>query len=110
MLCLRCDIEHDELHVSSKESLRLQLGAEGVHSLLFFCFVLFLASQIQKAYSIEDLINFLIVFSIRLLLKPSFLKQHKTGLERYSLAPTSTAKVSHTSHQILCLFLKFSTC
>ena len=70
-----------------EESLSLQLAA-GVHSLLF------LASQIQKEHSIEDLLNFLIVFLISLLLKPSFLKQHKTDLEQYPLARTSTAKSS----------------
>ena len=62
--------------------------AAGVHSLLF------LASQIQKEHSIEDLLNFVIVFLISLLLKPSFLKQHKADLEQYPLAPTSTAKSS----------------
>ena len=59
--------------------------------------MLFLASQIQNEHSIEDLLNFLIVFLIRVLLKPSFLKQHKTNLEQYPLAPTSTAKSS--THQ-----------
>ena len=61
--------------------------------------MLFLASQIQNEHSIEDLVNFLIVFLIRALLKPSFLKQHKTDLEQYPLAPTSTAKSS--THQPL---------
>ena len=63
------------------------MAAEEVQSL-------YLASQIQKEHPIEDLINFLIVFLIRVLLKPSFLKQHKTDLEQYPLAPTSTAKSS----------------
>ena len=58
-----------------------------------------LASQVQKEHSIEDLLNFLIVFLISLLLKRSFLKQHKTDLEQYPLAPTSTAKSS--THQPL---------
>ena len=35
--------------------------------------------------------SFLIVLLIRVLLKPRFLKQHKTELEQYSLLPTSTA-------------------
>ena len=56
MVCLKDDIEDGELRVSFEESLRLQLTAEGVHSLLF------LASHIQKENSIEDLINVLIVF------------------------------------------------
>ena len=66
----------------------LQLAVERVKSLLF------LASQIQNEHSIEGLLNFLIVFLVRVLLKPSFLKQHKTGIEQYPLAPTSTAKCS----------------
>ena len=92
VVCLKDDIENCELSVSFEELLSLQLAA-GVHSLLF------LASQIQKEHSIEDLLNFLIVFLISLLLKPSFLKQHKTDLEQYPLAPTSTAKSS--THQPL---------
>ena len=64
------------------------MAVEEVQSLLF------LASQIQNEHSIEDLLNFLIVFLIRVLLNPSFLKQHKTDLEQYPLAPTSTAKSS----------------
>ena len=60
---------------------------------------MFLASQIQKEHSIEDLLNFLIVFLISLLLKPSLLKQHKTDLEQYPVAPTSTVKSS--THQPL---------
>ena len=69
------------------------MAVEGVQSLLF------LASQIQSEHSIEDLLNFLIEFLIRVLLKPSFLEQHKTDLEQYPLAPTSTAKRS--THQPL---------
>ena len=93
MVCLRGYREDGELQVSFEGSLRLQLAVEGVQSLLF------LASQIQNEHSIEDLLNFLIVFLIRVLLKPSFLKQHKTDLEQYPLAPTSTAKSS--THQPL---------
>ena len=48
------------------------MAVEGVKSLLL------LASQIEKEHSIEDLLNFLIVFLIKVLLKRSFLKQHKT--------------------------------
>ena len=93
LVCLGDDREDGELQVSFEGSLSLQLVAEGVQSLLF------LASQIQKEHSIEDLLNFLIVFLIRVLLKPSFLKQHKTNLEHYPLAPTSTGKSS--THQPL---------
>ena len=64
------------------------MAAEGVKSLLF------LPSQIQKQHSVEDLLNSLIVFLIRVLLKPSFFKQHKTDV-----APSSTAKSS--THQPL---------
>ena len=60
---------------------------------------MFLARQIQNEHSIEDLINFLIALLIRVLLKLSFLKQHKTDLGQYPLAPTSTAKSS--THQPL---------
>ena len=75
------------------------MAVEGVQSLLF------LASQIQNEHSIEDLLNFLIVFLIRVLLKHSFLQQHKTGLEQYFLEPTSTAKSS--THQPLDLMIVF---
>ena len=77
MVSLRDDRENGELQVSFEGSLKLQL--------------LFLASQIQNEHSIEDFLNFLIVFLIGVLLNPSFLKQHKTDLEQYPLAPTSTA-------------------
>ena len=92
LVCLGDDKEDGELQVSFEESLSLQLAAG------FQC-LLFLASQIQKEHSIEDLLNFLIVFLIRVLLKPSFLKQHKADLEQYPLAPTSTSKSS--THQPL---------
>ena len=93
MVCLRGDREDGELQVSFEGSLRLQLAVKGVQSLLL------LATQIENEHSIEDLLNSLIVFLIRVLLKPSFLKQHKTDLEQYPLAPTSTAKSS--THQPL---------
>ena len=93
IVCLRDDKENGELQVSFEGSLRLQL--------------LFLASQIQNEHSIEDLLNFLIVFLIRGLLKPSFLKQHKTDLEQYPLAPTSTAK--SFTHQPLDSMIVFKT-
>ena len=55
---------------------------------------LFLASQIQKEHSIEHLlICFIVVLMVRFL-KPKLLKQHKTDLEQYPLAPTSTANRS----------------
>ena len=59
MVCLRDDREDGELQVSFEGSLRWQLAVEGVQSLLF------LASQIQNKHSIEDLLNFLIVFRIK---------------------------------------------
>ena len=68
---------------------------------------MFLDSQIQKEHSIEDLLIFLIVFLISLLLKPSFSKEHKTDLEQYPLAPTSTAKSS--THQSLDSMIVFKT-
>ena len=63
MVSLRDDRENGELQVSFEGSLKLQL--------------LFLASQIQNEHSIEDFLNFLIVFVIRGLLKPSFLNSIK---------------------------------
>ena len=75
------------------------MAADGVHSLLF------LTSQILKRHSIQDLLNFLIVFLISLLFKPSFLKEHKKDLERYPPAPTSTAKRS--THQPLDCMIVF---
>ena len=99
MVCLRDDREDGELQVSFEGSLRLQLAVKGVQSLLL------LATQIQNEHSIEDLLNFLIVFLIRVLLNPSFLKQHKTDLEQYPLAPTSIAKSS--THQPLDSMIAF---
>ena len=93
MVCLRDDREDGELQVSFERSLRLQLVVEGVLSLLF------LASQRQNEHFIEDLLNFLIVFLIRVLLNPSFLTQHKKDSGQYPLAPTSTVKSS--THQLL---------
>ena len=56
--------------------------------------LLFLASQIQKEHSMEHLlICFIVVLMVRFL-KPKLLKQHKTHLEQYPLAPTSTANRS----------------
>ena len=52
-----------------QESFTLRLVVE-VHSLLL------LASQIEKEHSMDDLLKFLILFLIRLLLKPSYLRQH----------------------------------
>ena len=70
MVCLRDDREDGELQLSFEGSLRLQLAVEGVQSLLL------LASEIQNEHSIDDLLNFIIVLLKRVLLKPSFLKQH----------------------------------
>ena len=55
---------------------------------------LFLASHIQKEHSIEHLRICFIVASTMRFLKPKLLKQHKTDLEQYPLAPTSTANRS----------------
>ena len=74
VFCFRYGLGDGELQVSFRESLTLSLVV-GVHSLLF------LASQIQKGHSMEDLLNFLMLLLIRVLLKPSFLRQHKTDLE-----------------------------
>ena len=68
IVCLREDREDGELEVSFEGLWRPHLAAERVQSLLL------LARQIQKEPSIEDLLNFLIVFLIRVLFKPSFLK------------------------------------
>ena len=87
VFCFRYCLGDSELQVSFRESLTLS-SVVGVHSLLF------LASQIQKQDSMEDLLNFLMLFLIRVLLKPSFLRQHTTDLEQYPLAPTSTSKSS----------------
>ena len=81
-----------ELQDSFRESLSLRLVVE-VYSLLF------LASQIQKEHSTDDLRKFLMLLLIKVLLKPSFLRQHTTDLEQYPLAPTSTAK-SSTDHPL----------
>ena len=92
VFCFRYGLGDGELQVSFRESLTLSLVV-GVQSLLF------LASQIQKEHSMEDLLNFLMLFLIRVLLKPSFLRQHKTDLEQYPLALTSIAKCS-TDHPL----------
>ena len=91
MFCFRYSLD-GELQVSFRESLTLSLLV-GVYPLLF------LVSQIQKEHSMEDLLNFLMLFLIRVLLKPSFLRQHKTNLEQYPLVPTSTAENS-TDHPL----------
>ena len=65
MVCLRDDREDGDLQVPFEGSLRWQLAVEGAQSLLL------LAIQIQNEHSIEDLLNFLIVFLISVLLKPS---------------------------------------
>ena len=88
MVCLRDDRENAELLVSFEGPFRLQLAVGRFQSLLM------LASRTQNGHSIEDLLNFLMVFWIRVLLKFSFLKWHKTDLEQYPLAPTIIAKIS----------------
>ena len=92
VFCFGYGLGDGELQDSFRESLTLRLVVE-VHSLLF------LASQIQKEHSMDDLLKFLMLFLIRVLLKPSFLRQHKTDFEQYPLAPTSTAK-SSTDHPL----------
>ena len=62
-----------ELQVSFMESLTLSLVV-GVHSLILR------ASQIQKEHPMEDLLNFLMLFLIRVLLKPNFLRHTKQTL------------------------------
>ena len=95
VFCFTYGLGDGELQVSFRESFTLSLVV-GVQSLLF------LASQIQKERFIEDLLNFLMLFLIRVLLKPSFLRQHKIDLVQYPLAPTSTAK-SSTDHPLDCI-------
>ena len=56
--------------------------------------LLFLASLIQMEHSIKLLLSYFIMVLIVLFLKPKLLKQHKTDLEQYSLATTSTASSS----------------
>ena len=100
MVCLRNDIEDHELEVSIQEPFILQMAAEGILQMAAgVCSLLFLASQILKEHSIEKWRNFTIVFLMRLLFKPSFLKQHQNNLDQYPLSPTSTAKTS--THQSL---------
>ena len=110
MFCLGYGLGDGELQDSFRESLTLRLVVE-VHSLLF------LASQIQKEHSKDDLLKFLMLLLLRVLLTPSFLRQHKTDLEQYPLAPTSTAKSSTDypldskfSLEIFCLNFPTSKC
>ena len=56
MVCLSDDRENGELQVSFQGSLRFTIGSKRVQSTLF------LAIQIQKEHSIEDLLNFLTVY------------------------------------------------
>ena len=56
--------------------------------------LLSLASQIQKEHSIKHLlICFIVVLMVQFFI-PKLLKQYKTDLEQYPLAPTSTANRS----------------
>ena len=70
LFCFKDGLGDGGSQVSFGESLILRLVV-GVH------FLLFLASQIQKEHSMEDLLSFLMVFPIRALLEPSFLRQQK---------------------------------
>ena len=54
----------------------------------------FLASQIQKKYSTEQLLKCFIVVLMVQFFEPKLLKQHKTKLDQYPLAPTSIANRS----------------
>ena len=74
----------------------------------FYCF--WLARYKKKKNSIEDLHNFLTMFLKGLSLKPSFSKQHKTDLEHYPPAPTSTAKSSTYQPLDSMIVFKVSTC
>ena len=53
--------------------------------------LLFLTSQIQNEHSIEHLLICFIVVLMMQFLKPKLLTQHKTDLQQYPPAPTSTA-------------------
>ena len=75
MFCFRYGLGVGELQDSFRESLTLRLVVE-VNSLSF------LANQVQKKHSMDDLIKFLMLFLIRVLLKPSLLRQHKIDLEQ----------------------------
>ena len=92
MFCFGYGLGGGEFQDTFRECLTLRLVVE-VHYLLF------LASQMQKEHSMDDLLKFVMLFLIRVLLKPSFLRQHKTYFEQYPLAPTSTAKTS-TEHPL----------
>ena len=92
VVCLTDDIEDGGLQISFEELLSLTVGSR--MSPFFIAF----GQSDKEEHSIDNLFNFLTVILIRLL-KPSFLKQHKTDLEQYPLAPTSTAKSS--THQPL---------
>ena len=81
----RDDVGNSEIQGFFGRLLGLQLLIQ-VHSSLF------LVSQIQKEYFIQDVLDFVTVFLIKVLLKPDFLKQTTTDLEQYPLAPTFIAK------------------
>ena len=91
VVCLTDDIEDGGLQISFEELLSLTVGSR--MSPFFIAF----GQSDKEEHSIDDLFNFLTVILIRF--QPSFLKQHKTDLEQYPLAPTSTAKSS--THQPL---------
>ena len=98
IFCFGYGIEDGELQDSFRESLTLRLVVE-VHSLLF------LASQIQKEHSMDDLLKFFMLLLIRVLLKPSFfMRQHKIDLEQYPLA-LPLYPCSNSAETILCCIL-----
>ena len=82
----------DELQDSFRESLTLRVVVQ-VHSLLF------LDSQIQNEHSMDNLLKVLMLLLVRVLLKPSFLRQHKAYSDQYPLAPTSISR-SSTDHPL----------
>ena len=95
MFCLEYGLGDGE---TFRESLTLRLVVE-VHSLLF------LASQIQKEHSMDDLLKFFMLLLIRVLLKPSFfMRQHKIDLEQYPLA-LPLYPCSNSAETILCCIL-----
>ena len=65
---------------------------------------MFLASQIKKQYSIEHLLSCFVVLVVWFF-KPKLLKQHKTDLEHYPQAPTST--VNRATFQLLFSMILF---
>ena len=90
IFCFGYGIGDGELQDSFRESLTLRLVVE-VHYLLF------LASQMQKEHSMDDLLKFVMLFLIRVLLKPSFLRQHKL-IKAISPSTDFNCKKFHRPH------------